>query len=175
MAWDWIEKANESYPIARCLRDLGIEAPDIDSGSYKTDCPTAHLHPDGGRDKQFRYYPESNTAWCFEEQKMWTPVRIVSEIRGVPPETAAKALCEALGIRRPTVRELLARLEEAPPEVSDDGSMREAVRITLRLDPGDAIPAEVMSWLTQINQLVPRPHPRQIIETLEKWRDEHVG
>lgn len=71
-----IDAAN-AVPIDRILSDFfGIAVPTNLSKSWKAHCPFGFEHPDGGTDRAMRVYG-SNTAYCFSQHGMMTPVRMV--------------------------------------------------------------------------------------------------
>lgn len=61
-----IQKAKTEIRIEDVLQKYyDIDVP-YEAVSWKVRCPYAYEHADGGLDKQFRVYSDSNTGWCFE-------------------------------------------------------------------------------------------------------------
>lgn len=88
---DEVDKAN-TIPIQWLFRDFfGSHVPEDLQRSWKTDCPFAFEHYDGGKDKNFRVY-QTNTAYCFDVHGMLTPVRLASMHWDLSPVRAARRL-----------------------------------------------------------------------------------
>jgi hypothetical protein len=75
---DLIDKANEAVSIFDVLaEEFGIHHP-REGRSFKGHCPFGFEHPDGGVEKGFRSYPETNTSHCFVMHGQLTPVRLIA-------------------------------------------------------------------------------------------------
>jgi hypothetical protein len=124
--------ANEQVSIMEVCRQVGLEVPDevvLGRASLKLYCPLADIeHKDGGRESSFRIYADTNTAYCFYCQRLFTPVFLYSLYHGVPSKRAAEALLESINYRHPVLefkQDLLSTIEKAP----DCDSLREALQL----------------------------------------------
>lgn len=71
-----IERANE-VSIFDVLRDFfNLHLP-REGRSFKSYCPFAEEHPDGGLDKGWRTYPATNSSMCFPLHGYMPPVRLI--------------------------------------------------------------------------------------------------
>lgn len=75
--FDWLlARAQDEIRIEEILNVyFGYNIP-YEARSWKTRCPLAAEHEDGGLDKQFRIYSESNTAYCFESHGRFDLLRL---------------------------------------------------------------------------------------------------
>lgn len=125
---DLIARAMQ-VPIQSVLRDLfGLHVPfDLDR-SWKTNCPFAFEHPDGGIDKNFRVYP-SNSAYCFAMHGGLNPVRIVMIQRDLPAKKAAQHLADRYGLigQEPYWKKMQRLVLESENERAGGGSPQHAV------------------------------------------------
>jgi hypothetical protein len=95
---NYVERADREVSIFDVLTDFfNINVPR--SGiSYKTYCPFAFEHEDGGTDKGFRTYPGTGTAYCFVMHGKLTPVRLIAYSRGWRYDRAARYLLDRYGL-----------------------------------------------------------------------------
>jgi len=94
-----VDRAN-AVPIQSVLRDLfGLFIPAGLERSWKTACPFAFEHPDGGVERNMRIYA-SNSAYCFAMHGFLTPVRIVQIRSEVGQARAAKILADRYGLAK---------------------------------------------------------------------------
>jgi hypothetical protein len=138
-----IERADSEVSIFNVLEDFcGVHAP-REGRSFKSRCPFADEHPDGGRlDKGFRTYPGSNSAMCFVMHGYMGPVRLAQLRFGVRPLVAAKKILDAYGLDRPRpwrvrLRETMIEAEQRAtrPGTGDPTHAVEALHIALRKEP----------------------------------------
>lgn len=95
-----VELCDEIVPISSVLNDFFDAAvPSGVVGSWKTFCPFADEHADGGADKQFRIY-DTNQGWCFEQHGRLTPSRLIAIQREWGRVRAARWLLDHYGLRK---------------------------------------------------------------------------
>ena len=71
-----IKIANEIMTIDEACVFIGMGSV---SGLAKTYCPFGNtMHSDGGRERSFKVYPETNSAYCFACQRRYDPVSLVA-------------------------------------------------------------------------------------------------
>lgn len=138
-----IERADTEVSIFDVLADFfGMRVP-REGRSFKSRCPFADEHPDGGRlDKGFRTYPGSNSSMCFVVHGYMGPVRLVQLRFGLRAVTAADKILDAYGLSRPRpwrdrLREAMVEAEQraAAPGTGDPAHAVEALHIALRKEP----------------------------------------
>lgn len=97
-----IARADE-VSIFTVLKDfLGLTVPVApDGSSWKTFCPWRDEHPDGGLDKGFRVYPDSNSAHCFVMHGYFTSSRLVAQQFGMRRVSAAEKILRHYDLLRP--------------------------------------------------------------------------
>lgn len=85
-----------SIPVIRVLKDLfNVSVPEgLGYRSWKTYCPLGWEHPDGGVDKGFRVYEQTNSAFCFVQHGQMGPVRLAQMRWGGKQIVAARRLLE---------------------------------------------------------------------------------
>lgn len=90
------ERANALGSALRVLNDeLDCDIPEYsDSKSWKTRCPWEHEHPDGGLDKNCRYYWDADRMYCFADHGVLDLVGLRSLMWSVPTIVAAKRIIE---------------------------------------------------------------------------------
>jgi hypothetical protein len=134
-----IERANEEASIFDVMKDFcAIEVPE-GGRSYKTFCPFQVEHPHA-LDKNFRVYPATNTAYCFEMHGLLRPVRIVQLQRDVKATKAAVSILERYGLMKPRkygarFNEMLVEREQQIPELGEMSYIVEALHTSLRSHP----------------------------------------
>lgn len=132
-----IEAANE-LPLAALLEAMhGVYVDRERPAKYH--CPFGHIwHSDGGVDRALRFYPDSNTAFCFAGCGFLNPVRLAQvswDIRS--PIRAASELLEKYAGPPPTWEERLAKaLSPRTPELTQ--ACVAALHQALSGDPGYA-------------------------------------
>lgn len=119
-------RANDTADLRVMLNDLGADIPEDAVTSWKAHCPFGAEHSDGGIEKAMRYYPESNSAYCFAAHGILTPVRVLALSEGISQHKAAQRLVGAAGIRYGW-RE---RFREVQEEASRPGTASPAYAIT---------------------------------------------
>jgi hypothetical protein len=115
--------ANREVSVIAVLNDYFRTHIPIDAEGWKTYCPFAREHEDGGIDKQFRVYHSSNSGHCFALHGTLDPVRLWRQRRPYGSLTdAAQDLLDTYGVeyRRKPWRERWAELHEAPEETGID-------------------------------------------------------
>ena len=126
---DPVVQANR-IPIIRVLSDLwNVHVPEgMGHRSWKTFCPLGWEHPDGGIDKGFRVYEQSNTAYCFVMHGSLTPVRLAQMKWGGKQFRVAYRLMEQYGVGK---RHWKDRYEDVLRELDAraDGSRNGAVYV----------------------------------------------
>jgi hypothetical protein len=116
--------ANEQVSILEVCRQIQMDIPDeiVFGRSAKVFCPFGDInHPNGNDEAAFRIYPDSNSAWCFVEQKYFSPVGLYAEALEIPWAEAAERLLELVGWREQpaTLAEpLVLRTERRPDQAS---------------------------------------------------------
>lgn len=92
-----IERANACGSALRILNDeFGLGIPEESgSKSWKINCPYQHEHPDGGVDKNCRFYWESDRAYCFADHGVLDFVALRAMQWGIAPMAAARRIVEA--------------------------------------------------------------------------------
>lgn len=117
--------ADQEIPIQDVLEKwCDTHVPRHLTGSWKTRCPFAAEHPDGGMDPGFRVYG-SNTAHCFVMHGHFTPSSLLAFVTGWSRTRAANYLLDTHGLRkRRTYRErygdVLREVEERERDRSGD-------------------------------------------------------
>lgn len=135
-----VVRANEEVSIVSVLNDyFHADVPENAYG-WKTYCVQKWEHRDGGIDRQFRVYSDTNTAHCFAIHGLYTPARLW-RIRTASPtlKDAARDLLRVYGIRikEPTYQERFTAIREASSrtsKVTPDG-MLEALQVFLGTIP----------------------------------------
>lgn len=131
-----IERAN-SASIFDVLNDFAGAGVEFGVKSAKWDCPWNYEHGDGGLDRGFRVYPDTNTAYCFIIHGSMDPVRVVQIQEGVPRAVAAKRVCEKYGLRKPPWRDRYAQLvleREAAGKIVNSATLGEALHRAIGID-----------------------------------------
>lgn len=102
-----VDLADEHVSILEVCRQIGLGVPDevlMGRASVKIYCPQGDVfHSDGGTDPTFRIYSDTNRAFCFKCNKLFTPVSLYSIAKGVSRIEAAQTLLEIIGYRYATV------------------------------------------------------------------------
>jgi len=88
--------ANERMSIIEACNLLGMDISDFSISSLKTYCPFGNvMHADEGRGKALRIYPNTNSAWCFDCQIYFTPVKMIAMDRDITEVAAANWILES--------------------------------------------------------------------------------
>lgn len=110
--------------------------------SFKSRCPFAFEHPDGGLDKGWRTYPGSNSSMCFVMHGRMGPVRLIQMRYGLRAVPAADKILDQYGLSRPKPwRErytaVLIEVEQRDnrPVTGDPAHAAEALNMALRKEP----------------------------------------
>lgn len=136
-----VVRANEEVPITSVLSEyFNVPVPEQAYG-WKTYCVQKWEHKDGGIDRQFRVYTDTNSAWCFAVHGFYTPVRLWRLRSGAATlKDAARELLRVYGIRikEPTYQEQfeMIRQEASRKAVATTDSMLEALQVFLETVPG---------------------------------------
>jgi len=129
-------------PIHRILRDLWQSDVPMGLGhrSWKTYCPLGWEHPDGGVDKGFRVYEQTNNAYCFVMHGSMTPVRLAQMCWGGKPRNVARKLMEQYGLGRrywkERYEEILQEYESRDSATQSAAYLVEALHTALSNIPG---------------------------------------
>ena len=95
-----VRRANSEVSVFDVLEEhFQIRVPR--EGSYKTYCPFAFEHADGGVEKQFRTYASTNSCYCFELHGWMGPVKLLQLKEDLEPVAAATKLLDAKGLLKP--------------------------------------------------------------------------
>jgi hypothetical protein len=173
-----IERANEISVFDVLFDFFGINHP-RSGRSYKGYCPFAFEHPDGGLDKQFRTYPETNTAYCFEMHGQLTPVNLIAYRKELTHRRAAEFLLDHYGLSKPKdYRERWQRLIDArstPSAVTNGQDLVEALTVFLKQHPAyercqydDGFLSTLNSCLEVLDQILERKPEEELIRA---WYD----
>jgi len=118
--------ANTKISIVTACQWAGISVSEGEGGR-KTWCPFGLIsHSDGGVDRAFRVYEDSNSAYCFSCAKYWTPVSLMTEVWDCSRTEAAERMCGTAGITVPGWRERWDSLQY--PAAVDTASLAEALK-----------------------------------------------
>lgn len=92
MADSPIKIANEIMTIDEACIAIGMG--DV-SGMAKAYCPFGPVfHSDGGRERAFKIYPQTNSAYCFACQRRYDPVSLVATEQDISYVAAAEWILE---------------------------------------------------------------------------------
>lgn len=124
-----IAKADEIsiYVVLKDFLDLNIPVTP-EGSSWKTYCPWRQEHADGGMDKGFRVYPDTNSAMCFPLHGYLTPTRLVATQYSERPLSAAERLLRHYGL-----------LKEAPWWERFEEVVRSREQVVPTINPAYAI------------------------------------
>jgi hypothetical protein len=138
---DLIEKANDAVSIFDVLaEEFGIRHP-REGRSFKGHCPFGFEHPDGGIEKGYRTYPETNTSHCFVMHGQLTPVRLIALQNDWSQRRSAEYLLRKAGLldARPWQERWnemeTERIAPATPDLGDPQDLVEALHESLRGHP----------------------------------------
>lgn len=128
--------ANDRMGIVDAANFIGM---DVSSGDFqlaKHFCPFgAVFHSDGGASRAFKFYPDTNSAWCFAGCGYFNPVKIIAMDRSITEPEAAEVILTETGYVEPTVE---ARWEAATAVVDtvDTDYLTEALKTyCARIEP----------------------------------------
>lgn len=94
-----IATANAEVTIFQVADWIGMNVPET-SASLKTYCPFGEVsHSDGGTDTAFRFYRDTNSAYCFAGCGAFTPVRLAALAWDRGFKDVAEELLERIGHR----------------------------------------------------------------------------
>lgn len=132
-----IDTANELVDIVTACELVGMDLPWGGAGSMKLFCPFGEVsHSDGGRDKSFRIYEDTNSAHCFACATTWRPVSLVATAKDITEEAAAQSLLESKGYRPKNVDDILNELiREDEPQPSQESLARALSTFCARISP----------------------------------------
>lgn len=174
------ERANSLGSALRVLNDeLGCDIPEhSDSKSWKFRCPWGEEHPDGGLDKNTRFYWDADRAFCFSTHGVLDLVGIRSLMWSVPTTIAAKRLVEsydAQNVRKPWRERIEAArdalLAKQSPRLMDTTHAHAALHSALRAIDG-YIEAQYRPEVRQVvRQAQEMLDPTWDFETTMKWLD----
>lgn len=133
-----VAKANEEVRIEDLLNDhWGIFVP-RDAQSWKAYCPLGYEHRDGGLEKNFRVYSESNSCNCFALHGFMSPVMLWrTRVGGSFKDAALSLLTEyEIEFRTLSYQERFETLQEVSEEKKiDPEPLVQALKIFLRSHP----------------------------------------
>lgn len=155
-----VETANNKVDIFDACRIIGMAVrPAYDVRSIKTYCPFGEIsHSDEGASPAFRIYPNTNSAFCFACQTLFTPAKLASMAWDMPLEEAAERLLTETGYKPLSVEEAWQQALNPPEQPPDLAALGMALRVfcqrqdanweTLQFEPG------VSKWLDQCLSLL---------------------
>lgn len=128
--------ANDRMGIMDAAKLVGM---DVSSGDFqvaKHYCPFGTVfHLDGGASRAFKFYLETNSAWCFACSIYFTPTKLIALDRDLTEAEAAEVILEEIGYVEPTVE---ARWDAATAvkDIVDTDYLAEALKVyCARIDP----------------------------------------
>lgn len=141
LKWDdpVVGMANTRVRVESVLNDhFGMSVP-MDSDGWKTKCPMAHEHEDGGVDRQFRVYSESNRGYCFAMHGVLDPVGLW-RLRNYYPtiRDAAEGLLKAYSIDfrpKPYAERMRDLLDREKSKTVDPDTLSQAISVFLETLP----------------------------------------
>lgn len=163
--------ANELIGIATACQLIGMSEIDrFITSNVKAYCPFGDVaHSDGGYEKAFRIYPDTNSAYCFACGKAWTPVSLMADARDLTPAEAADVILELSGYVEPTVDSEWDALVNAPV-VIDRPELAEGLKVYCSRIASDweerQFEPTVSRVLTSCLELLPAVKTR---EDVTKW------
>lgn len=173
--WALIERADKEVPIAEVLAECGIVVPSEIVGSWKTSCPFAYEHADGGLDKNCRTYP-TNHMFCFASHGTLRPTQIIARKRRMTRMQAAETLLDERGLLKPrTARDMWQAADERAREVHNTlGKHTDAVtalqRAVADLPLDDFDPAVQQAWQEVLRNLdTVMANPDSGLNDLRNW------
>lgn len=160
--------ANEKVDIERACQLVNVDAL-LGTKNY---CPFGEIyHADGGRTRSFRLYSDTNSGWCFACSTYFTPVILVSRIRGVPESDAAEFLLESVGYVAPDPESRWAALMDQGLAF-DHAAEREALKVfCARIDPGWESRQFDPNFAALLTKCFTPLGKVQNREDLQRWRD----
>lgn len=119
-----VDIANEKVPIEKVCDLLGMDAPDLSyMKSPKMYCPFGGIHSDGGAEKSFRLFGETNSAYCHGCVKRWSSVSLYADAKDMRWPEAAEFLLDHFEISKETAedrwRELMRAQDKTPLNTAD--------------------------------------------------------
>jgi hypothetical protein len=133
-----VVRANTDVSFVGMLNDYFALHVPIDADGWKTRCPFAAEHEDGGLDKQFRVYAPTNSGHCFALHGTMDPVRLW-RLRSYFPSLrdAAQSLLEAFGVEYRTrpYWERMADLREEQAYHADPATLTQTINVFLSAQP----------------------------------------
>jgi hypothetical protein len=155
-AFTTIDKANQAIPVLRMLWAMGCDIPSEVEKSWKFFCPMGAEHSDNGKAKAARYYPETNSAFCFDGHDALTPVKLTAWANDVSYDQAAKQILDEQGISykkqsyQERWEERKQEQEQGTPSLFDTSFAVQSLR----------------DWLNEIPEYTSRQYDVDIRETL---------
>lgn len=148
----------------------------VDAEGWKTRCPLATEHDDGGIDRQFRVYASTNSGHCFALHGSMDPVRLW-RLRSYHPtlKDAARSLLDAYGIesRAKPYWERMADLREPTPFQADPDVLAQTINVYLSAHPDYEDRQYDVNVLHHVNsvlsQIAPLCEQAQEIGEVEEW------
>jgi hypothetical protein len=169
-------RANRDVALTAVLNDYFDAHVPSDAEGWKTYCPFAKEHEDGGLDKQFRVYTSSNSGHCFALHGTLDPVRVwrLRRYFATMPD-AARDLLDTYGVayRRKPYRERMAELRDRPAFTIAPTQVVQTFNVWLRAQPGyhehqydQDVLRSVNSALSEVHDLCARARD---LEEVELW------
>jgi hypothetical protein len=180
----WADEAVSIYDVLE--EEFGLTVFRSSVRSPKGHCPFGWEHPDGGVEKSFRVYPQTNSAFCFAGHGRFGPVRLVALKHGVPLERAAVDLLVAKGLLgvswRQRWRELLSEAgggREAVPARDGFQELVDALHEALRRHPkypqggvSQRLSEAIVERLSILERLFEEGGATVSVEEVQGWFDE---
>lgn len=113
-----------SITVACRLVDMNVD------GYAKTWCPFGDVtHADGGYDRAFRIYEDTNSAYCFACAEAYRPVSLIARARDISADEAAAVLLEHIGYVPENVDDRLDILLQEEEQPIDQESLASALSV----------------------------------------------
>lgn len=147
--------ADQLVSVVSLLRQIGTMVPDVEFGSVKVYCPFSILHMDHGTTRSMRVYPESNTAYCFNDCGFFTPTKLAMQAWDLSRAEAVDRLLETVEQETDNRLDNLFPVGTNPPSTE---ALSEALRVYCqRLDgwPEREFKESVIRKLEQCLALLP--------------------
>jgi hypothetical protein len=171
-----VVRANTEVNFITLLNDLHRLHVPIDAEGWKTRCPYADEHDDGGVDRQFRVYASTNSGHCFALHGTMDPVRLW-RLKAYQPslKDAARSLLDAYGIetRSKPYWERMADLRDPTPYRADPDVLVQTINVFLSAHPNYEQHQYDKNVLHHVNstlsQIVPLCAQATSIGEVEAW------
>ena len=136
-----VERANgvSIHTILQDFFNLGV--PESGEGrSYKTRCPFAFEHGDGGISRSYRVYTSTNSSYCFDMHGSLAPVRLVAVRYDLGYRVSAMRILSKYNLLRPRpwwerYADLVKERETRTTDIGSPAFLVEALNSAMREHP----------------------------------------